>query len=132
MKFRQWLETFRNILPPTPENINAAIQFLREKWLERAKEHNRPNPESLEGACKFASMFAQRLFGGQLRGNEQHQFLVLPSGQIIDLTNAVGVEEENRTRHDRSFWGNPEHRKSLQSCEPRIERWVQEFLARKL
>ena len=112
---------------PTPENIEKARQFLFIKWKERAKERG-GEANDLSNACKFASLFAQKLFGGKIQGNWHHQFLITDDGQRIDLTDAIGVTDNDPYRHDKGFWGNPEHKLSMQSCMPRVERWVQEFM----
>jgi hypothetical protein len=121
-------------LPPSPANIAKAKAVALEGWRERARERGLDKlPSDLSGACKFASMFAQRLFGGELRGNHDHQFLLL-DGAIIDLTD--GSEELDRLRadgkdpylHDRRFWGNREHKESMRSCERRVNAWTQKFL----
>lgn len=91
-------------------------------------EMGRDEPADLSSSCKFASLFMQRLFGGELQGNWHHQYVVLPSGERIDPTDAVGVSTSNPYFHDKGFWGNQEHQASMKSCLPRVERWVQEFL----
>lgn len=122
-------------LAATQANLERAKAVALEGWRGRARERGREElPEDLGGACKFASMFAQRLFGGELRGNHDHQFLLL-EGVIIDLTE--GSEELARLRaegkdpylHDRRFWGNREHRESMRSCEGRVNDWVERFLS---
>lgn len=113
-------------LPPTPENIAAAKQFVMEKWKERANERSFSIPKDLSGACKFASLFAQKVFGGRLQGNWHHQYVV-KGNQTIDLTDAAGVNIRNPYHHDPEFWMNPEHRTSLQSCMERVNKWVEEF-----
>jgi hypothetical protein len=65
----------------------------------------------------------QRIFGGQLRGNWDHQYLVLPNGQRLDLTepsqNLTDIQAAGRDpyQHDRRFWNNRDHRESMASCE---------------
>lgn len=116
-------------LPPSPANIEQARQFVWRKWRDRAAELGRARPADLSGACKFASLFAQHLFGGHVRGNTDHQFVLLDDGQVIDLTagaaDVAGLADPYR--HDRRFWNNPEHRASLVSCQTRVARWVAEF-----
>jgi|PlaIllAssembly_1097288.scaffolds.fasta_scaffold1327671_1 hypothetical protein len=129
--FRVWLEgkAMKGWMLPTPENIALAKQFVFEKWKERAKEYGHEEPADLQSACKFASIFAQRIFGGQLRGNYDHQWVDL-NGQVIDLADYIADDMENVYLHDRGFWGNKDHKESMASCEPRVARWVQEFKAR--
>jgi hypothetical protein len=130
-------ETTRGLIPPTPANLKRFVQFLKEKWTERSKQRHdswgdaqadqwQP-PSTLEGACKFTSLFALRLFGGRIRGNEHHQYLELPNGKIID---PVPVPDHDDPQyHDDDFWMNPEHKQSLESCLPRVKGWVNEFMS---
>lgn len=106
----------------TAENIQKAKAFVLQKWKERAAERGLPEPANLENACKFASMFAQRIFGGQIQGNWHHQYVV-KDGQIIDLTDG------KHRYHDKTFWNNPGHKASMESCRHRVEKWVREFLS---
>lgn len=122
-------ESFQK-LAPTSENIRRAKRFVFDKWQQRAKEYGRDQlPFDLSGACKFASLFAKGVFGGQLKGNKLHQFLEL-EGQIIDLT--AGSKDVasmlNPYHHDKVFWRNAEHVQSLDSCSVRVSDWVNEFL----
>ena len=149
MGFKEWVMS-EGILPATPENVAKAKAFVLRKWQERTKEWNsetrrlfrsmpsnkdkpfpyglfHPVPKDLTDACKFCSMFAQRVFGGKIEGNHDHQYVRLPDGQVLDLTDAIGLDKSAAYRHDRAFWNNPEHRDSMASCEPRVERWVKEF-----
>lgn len=117
-------------LLPEPLNIQKAKSFLLNKWHDRAKEWGRDIPNDLSGACKFASLFAQKLFGGKIRGNKNHQFVQLENGKVIDLTDDSRMVKmlKNPYKHDKDFWeNNTEIKKSLKSCEPRVEKWVKEF-----
>jgi len=113
-------------LPATDEWINRAKLFLKDKWAERHKELGREGiPGDLKGACKFASLFAQKLFGGKMVGSAEHQMLKLPS-RMLDLTD---IYDPNTFQHDKDFWeNNPEHEESMKSCEPRVQQWVDEFM----
>lgn len=111
---------------PTPELIKQARSFLIQKWKERAAERGRPEPDDLTGACKFASLFAQAVFGGELKGNWNHQYVVLPTGEKIDLTAGMTSDQVDYT-HDEEFWNNPEHAESMRSCAPRVNQWAVEF-----
>ena len=124
------------LLEPTPQVLDLYTKFLKNKWAERSKERylkweddtsNWNPPANLEGACKFASLFAQQLFGGELRGNYHHQYLVLPNGKTIDPVPVPELDDPNY--HDEDFWMNKEHKESLQSCVPRVKEWVKEFTA---
>lgn len=117
-------------LAPTPENVDKAKQFIFDKWQQRAVEYGREEvPFDLSGACKFASLFAQQVFGGNLKGNKLHQFVELEN-QIIDLTAGSRDVASMPTpyHHDKGFWGNAEHMRSLRSCSPRVSDWANEFL----
>jgi hypothetical protein len=121
-------------LPATPETVAQAKAFLLRKWRERAMERGDSEPVDLSRACKFVSMFAQRVFGGELRGNWHHQYLVLPTGERLDLTEpseelaSISSEGIDPYWHDKRFWGNRDHKSSMASCEPRVLQWVEEFL----
>lgn len=121
-------------LSAAPQELDAAKAFVRARWRERAAERGMPDPgDDLAGACKFASLFAQAVFGGDLRGNYDHQFVVI-DGIVIDLCEeASDVRDLVRRgsdphRHDPEFWGNPDHQESLASCQPRVARWVEQYL----
>jgi len=113
----------RKPLPPTPGNIRKARAFVLVKWRERAAEMGRPQPRTARGACKFASLFAAAVFGGDLRGNWQHQWAEV-DGQIIDLS----VRNGDYT-HDITFFGNADHAESMTLCMPRVAQWLAEFAA---
>lgn len=117
-------------LEATPENIERAKEFVLKKWRERAAERGYPEPEDLSSSCKFSSLFAQAIFGGQIQGHYEHQYLVL-NGEIIDLNkDAADVKAMDEPHeHDESWFGNPEHLDSLESCKPRVRDWVREFTA---
>lgn len=125
-------------LDPSPEHLAAARAFLLDKWRERARERGRPEPIDLTDACKFASAFAQAVFGGRLRGNWHHQWVEHPRAGRIDLTDAARVEGHSARcvetcslgeldQHDPFFWGNSDHRDSVESTLPRVQKWLAEF-----
>ncbi len=114
--------------PVTPEWLSKAKLFLSEKWKERAKELKRPEPTDLSGACKFASLFGKEIFGLDIQGNWGHQFNVTLDGKPLDLLG--GQTGDVNYLHDKKFFGNPEHSKSIESCKPRVMRWVEEFRQR--
>jgi len=120
-----------SILPiaATAENVEFAKQFVLAKWRERATERLMAPPQDLSSSCKFTSLFAREVFGGKIRGNWDHQFVVLPGGDILDLNeDALDVQGmSDPYRHDDLFWMNREHRKSLKSCMPRVKTWISEF-----
>jgi hypothetical protein len=115
-------------IPATQDNIVKAKTFVLKKWQERAAERGK-TVDDLSNACKFSSMFAQRIFGGTIQGNYDHQYLVL-SDRVIDLNDdAMDVQKmSNPYRHDKSFFGKKDYKASMKSCEPRVEKWVEEFI----
>ena len=127
IQYVEWKQGSPGLIPITPENLAKAKLFAMEKWKERARERGQEEPADLTDACKFCSLFAQRLFGGRIEGNWHHQYVRIDD-QIIDLTDAVGVKIGNPYFHDRGFWGNKEHKESMASCEARVNQWVQEFM----
>lgn len=122
--------TFRNFinesLEPTDDNIKQVKQFVLKMWKERAKENNKSEPSDLTNACKFSSVFGQKIFGGKVEGNYHHQYNVLPDGTKLDLTDGAGGTQY-KLYHDKKFYGNREHKQSLDSIQPRIEDWVKKF-----
>ncbi len=119
-------------IPATPENIAKAKEFVFRKWQERAKE-NGYSVNDLSSSCKFTSLFAQQVFGGEIRGNEHHQHVVL-NNKVIDLNDdAADVRKLSLSmpfylyQHDKRFWKNKDHRASMDSCRPRVKQWVEEF-----
>lgn len=118
-------------LAATPETIERARAFIMRAWAARATELGRDKPADLSGSCKLSSMFAQRVFGGTIQGNRDHQFLRLDNCAILDLNEGAAdvAALAEPYQHDRRFWNNREHRESMASCLPRVERWVAEFLA---
>lgn len=115
-------------LEPTPENLERAKEFVLKKWRERAAERGYPEPEDLSSSCKFSSLFAQAIFGGQIQGHYEHQYVVL-NGEVIDLNkDAADVKAmDDPHDHDESWFGNDEHIDSMESCKPRVMDWVREF-----
>ena len=112
-------------LEPSALELFCARKFLQAKWLERAVEKGMPVPETLDGACKFASIFAQSLFGGELQGHKEHQYL-LHNDVKIDLVAENGVGGAD-CWNDADFFWNPEHRDSLKSCLDRVTEWKMEY-----
>jgi hypothetical protein len=128
-EFMKLLEDASNYIPATPENIERAKEFVFDKWKERATERGSPEPLDLSYSCKFTSQFARKLFGGKLQGNYDHQYLKTADGQIIDLNlDADDVKAlSDPHAHDPAFFGNRDHRNSMKSCLPRVNKWVEEF-----
>ncbi len=110
-------------------NVTLATNFIFLKWCERATDRGLSEPVDLSNACKFASIFANVVFGGELNGNWEHQYVV-NNTEIIDLTNNFNGNRVDASvyKHDEQFWGNDEHVASLVSCIPRVNDWINEFV----
>ncbi len=142
-------------IPVTPETLELARLFVMERWRERAAEIGNPEPADLSGSCKFSSLFAQAVFGGEIQGNYEHQFVRLENGGVLDLNEGAGDVQALRERamsgegtgwqmpnparpwhkvwvgdphdHDPEWFGCPDHRDSMRSCMPRVRRWLALF-----
>ncbi len=127
-RLETWLATPIPGLPiaASPANVEQAKAFVLRQWQARAAERQCPLPHDIEGACKFASLFAVKLFGGEMRGNWHHQY-VMVGAKIVDLTDGAGVRPALRYEHDPSFWFNTEHLDSLLSCLERVDKWLGEW-----
>lgn len=135
-------------LPINEENIKNAKQFLLLKWKERAFELGKKEPLDLSSSCKFSSLFTSKVFGGKIKGNWFHQWVEITDNSIIDLNeSAKDVQSlkakklpeylkhfqnikcpENVYSHDKKQQTNPETLASFNSIEPRVNKWVKEFL----
>ncbi len=126
------------MIPITDENIQLAKDFCLNKWKERFHERfpslakDRPDlaPSDLTDSCKFTSLFVLKVFGGVLRGN-YHHFYVINNGKIIDLNaDASDVKRlgSKAYRNDSKFLSRKSVQESLDSCEPRVNQWVNDFL----
>lgn len=118
-------------IPATPGNVSLARNFVMKKWKERCAELGKPEPKDLTDSCKFTSQFARIIFGGELQGNEKHQFVRLEDGRILDL-NRFADDVQHQIKfphlHDPEFFGNPEHEESMASCRGRVMDWISEFV----
>ena len=110
---------------PSAAEIERARGILRRGWAERAAELGRPVPADLSGACKFAALFAVAIFGGVLRANHGHAWSEV-GGSVFDLTACPGGAFRAYVA-DPGFERRPEFAESLDTCRPRVERWVAEF-----
>lgn len=89
-----------DVLPVTAENVERAKAFVLKKYQERAAETGRERPENLHAGCRFAALFAQAVFGGDLDFNHDHTWLVTDTrdydqphapADVLDLTDGVDV-----------------------------------------
>ncbi len=124
-------------IPPTPANIAKAQAFALRKWRERRSQQNKlykqrkKLPTDLTDACKFCSMFAVKVFGGEMQGNNDHQWVIHDDAEdgIIDLTDYGNHPEDwYYYEHDDSFWMNPDHVDALESCIDRVNNWLTGFV----
>ena len=113
----------------TPEKIELAKHFVFEKWKQRATELGRFEPTDLSFSCKFSSLFIQGLFGGIIEGNYYHQYNVI-NGETVDINATASdvLELDDPYYHDIEFFGNWHHRESMESCKPRVNGWITEFI----
>lgn len=111
----------------SPAILAVARAFLLARWNERAAELGRPSTTSLAGACKFAALFAQSLWGGRVRANFYHTWLELADGAVVDLTECDGVTLFRPYERDLAFEREPEFAASLESCRPRVEAWLTQY-----
>jgi hypothetical protein len=107
--------------------LRLANEVMDDLWKERNAERNMQS-EDRSGSCKFASLLARSLFGGVLAGNQQHVF-VRRQGRILDLNHKQGdvVRLGDKAYIDDHSLINRDYRDSLDSCLPRVNRWVVEF-----
>lgn len=112
-----------------------AREFVFQKWIERSAEirPHGPAPKDLSSACKFASLFAQSVFGGAIRGNWHHQYVLNHNGEIVDLcrfsNDIVKIQEKNLDPwfHSPIFFAEPEYIASIDSCRSRVKKWIEEW-----
>ena len=126
---RAWLsQEADGVFEPTDELIEAAREFVFERWKERAAERYREEPKDLSYSCKFGSLFLHALIGGRITGNEDHQF-VEKDGEIYDLSaDAEDVAKLPHPYHmDPLFFGSRDHLVSMNSCLPRVSDWLESF-----
>jgi hypothetical protein len=112
------------------EYFAQAKVFVFRKWCERAVERSMIEPSDLSGACKYGSLFINRVFGGVICGHYQHQYNIV-GGRIVDLSHdAMDVGRmTNPYLHEPEFFAIPQKKLALNQCLPRVETWVIQFLA---
>lgn len=111
-------------------NFMAAKSFVFRMWCELALERQIEAPTDLSGACKYGSMFMQRVFGGEIEGHYQHQFNRI-QGRLVDLSHDALDVGLMRTPylHEPDFFLIPHVQSQQLSCLPRVENWSTRFLA---
>src|ERR1035437_5037854 len=97
-------------LKANSRNLQRAKRFALARWQERARLHDQGKevPPDLAGACKFCALFAQELFGGELKANWFHVWVSL-DGNVLDLTDAQGVSVEQSALAEDTPWFRPWH-----------------------
>lgn len=118
-----------DVNPDLADKIAAAKTFVFDKWCERAHELGHREPEDLSSSCKFSSLFASHIFDGEMMGSEDHQFVELKDGSILDLNeDAADVRDlYDPYEHDEEFWMNDEHAASMASCHSRVAKWIEQW-----
>ncbi len=111
------------------ERFAQAKVFVFRKWCEQAAERGALAPADLSGSCKYGSLFMSQIFGGIICGHYQHQYNII-GGRIVDLSHdALDVGGlRNPYLHEPEFFAIPEKQLSLNTCLPRVELWVIQFL----
>lgn len=111
------------------EYFALAKVFVFRKWCERAVERGMITPIDLSGACKYGSLFMNRVFGGVICGHYEHQYNII-EGRIVDLSHdAIDVGKmTNPYLHEPDYFAIPEKQAALNLCVPRVELWVMQFL----
>ena len=128
MKYTDLSTEKKPIIQLNPNSWKAAQEFAYEKMCERATEFGLARPFDLSHGCKFSSLFVQRTFGGKIEGNEFHYFNKI-RGKIHDLNEfAFDVSNlDDPYLHDPQEIMQIDYLESLESCLPRVNRWVAEF-----
>lgn len=129
---RDWLiNNLDGKTEPSHDNMKTMEYFCLEMWQKRASEYKFEHPGDLTNSCKFTSLFLRSLIGGEIAGNERHQFVILDD-EIFDLNkNSEDVKLIDEPYfEDFYFIGNPEHLESLESCIPRVNNWLEIFQER--
>jgi hypothetical protein len=125
-------------MQPTPDTVANVKTFLLAVWNERQHEFDRPKTHNLSGACKFAALFAKKLFGGTIEARPEHCWNKLPDGTTLDLTDQADAAKydltpEQLTTPDPEFMCDPdgkpnrEFHDALKSCLPRVNQWLERF-----
>ncbi len=112
------------------EHFAHAKVFIFRKWCELASERHKCPPTDLSGACKYGSLFMNRVFGGVIHGHYEHQYNRI-AGRIVDLSHDA-MDVGNMTNpylHEPDFFTIPEKQVSLNNCLPRVECWVIQFIS---
>jgi hypothetical protein len=117
------------LLVLTGYEFDQAKKFVFGKWCERASERGEIAPLDLSRSCKYGSLFMYMVFGGEIQGNYQHQYNFI-EGQIIDLSHDAAdvIAMREPYHHEAELFGIDEHVASMQTCHPRVEGWVADFM----
>ena len=112
----------------TTEAFEIARHIAIRGWNARRAENFLPPTDDLTGSCKFGSLFLRALFGGEIKGSADHQYVVL-DGEILDFSrDATDVRDlADPYRHDPAWFRDGDLLESLESCLPRVEGWIEQF-----
>lgn len=107
--------------------LRLANEVMDDLWSERNAERHLQSVDR-SGSCKFASLLARSLFGGVLAGNQQHVY-VMRQGRVLDLNHSQDdvVRLGDKAYLNDNSLSNRDYRDSLDSCLPRVNRWIIEF-----
>lgn len=124
-----WTVDRKSQLAYSYERFALAKVFVFRKWCEQAAERQALPPTDLSGSCKYGSLFMNQVFGGSICGHYEHQYNLI-GGRIVDLSHdALDVGRiTNPYLHEPDYFSIPEKQASLNSCLPRVKRWVVQFL----
>lgn len=113
-----------------PAQFPLAQAFVFRKWVEWAVQREATPPLDLSGACKYGSLFMCQVYGGSIQGHYQHQYNHI-NGLQVDLSqDAADVAAMTHPYlHEPLYFAIPEGQVSLESCLPRVDRWVLQYLA---
>ncbi len=113
-------------IPLSDESLTLTHKALTALWEERCAERGLDAPTDRSGSCKFAALLARDLFGGRLSGNNEHVFVTLEDGYLLDLNDQEpDVNGMGNAAHTMNCFvlTDIEYREALGSCMPRVERW---------
>jgi hypothetical protein len=114
----------------SPAQFAGTQAFVLQQWRRWAVLRQAAAPQDLSGACRYGSLFMCRLYGGAIRGHYQHQYNDL-QGRHVDLSRDAADVQAMRDpwQHEPLYFQVPELQRALQTCLPRVDDWVAQFLS---
>ena len=130
LPFVDWTSPRAARLGYSAAGFAQAKQFVFTKWCAFAAERQAAAPADLAGACKYASIFMQAVFGGAIRGHFEHQYNFI-GGRLVDLGHdAFDVGRMTHPYlHELAYFSVPELQVSLNRCAARAQSWADEFMS---